>query len=54
MPPGLTYPDGDVAAAAQADAARNGYTNDGSGVMVSVAPPPSSGAYYSNGAAVEV
>jgi hypothetical protein len=43
-----------VASAARTDSASNGFTNNVSGVTVTVHQPPSSGAYTSNTSAVEV
>jgi hypothetical protein len=51
----LAYPTAnDVTAAAKADAASNGFTHDGSNVVVTVNTPPGSGSYAGNANAVEV
>jgi hypothetical protein len=51
----LAYPAAaDVTAAARSDAASNGFTDNGSNVIVTVNNPPTSGAYSGNAAAVEV
>lgn len=51
----LAYPAAnDVQAAARADAASNGFSNDGSNINVTVNNPPASGTYAGNVNAVEV
>ena len=51
----LAYPAAaDVTTAARSDAASNGFTDNGSNVIVTVNNPPTSGAYSGNTAAVEV
>src|SRR5579885_2109587 len=47
-------PYNDVTTAAKADAASNGFTDDGTNVIVTVNNPPSSGSYSGNTSAVEV
>ncbi len=47
-------PYSDVTAAAKADAGSNGFTDDGTNVIVTVNNPPSSGSYSGNTSAVEV
>jgi hypothetical protein len=51
----IAYPaSNDVVAAARADAASNGFTHDGTNVIVTVNSPPATGSYAGNTSAVEV
>lgn len=51
----LAYPSAnDVVSAAKADASANGFTHDGSNIIVTVNNPPASGPYAGNTSAVEV
>ncbi len=51
----LGYPTAnDVASAAKADAGANGFTDDGTNIIVTVNNPPASGSFVGNAAAVEV